>query len=172
VEELVSRVDKKVVITTLVLFAGVVQAGLAGVAFYGRHAAEQELANELVKAESVVREIAARQQGGERQSGAPATQWQLLDGPDVPGTLQIVQTLGDAAGITLDSLKAAPSSTVGKQTFQIVARGTPRQVVTFLAGIEQHARLIVVESGKVVPASVDEIGFELGLATYHVGGGQ
>lgn len=167
-----SRADKKAVITALVLIAGVLQAGMAGVAFYGRRAAERDLSSEAARAESVAREIVAVRQAQEQRPVESSPRWQLLDGPDVPGTLQIVQSLGDAAGITLDSVKAAPSSTVGKQTFQIAARGSPRQVATFLASIEQHPRLIVVESGKVVPATATEIGFELGLATYHVGGGQ
>lgn len=168
-----SRFDRKTVITAVVLVVGVLQAGLAGVAFYGRRAVERNLAEETATAESLAREIAAvRHRQAQRPSGDSKPAWQLLDAPDVPGTLQIVQALGDAAGITLDSVKAAPSNTVGKQTFQIGARGTPRQVATFLTGIEQHTRLIVVESGKVLPYSATEVGFELGLATYHAGGGQ
>jgi hypothetical protein len=102
---------------------------------------------------------------------APA-KWRLLDGPDVAGTMQSVQGLADSAGLAVDTIRAVASSAVGKQGFQLTARGTPRQVCGFLATLEQQERLLVVESGRVLPATAGTIAIELGFVTFHQGGGQ
>jgi hypothetical protein len=100
---------------------------------------------------------------------APAP-FALLDAPDVAGTLQRLQAIGDGDGVTFDGVKAAPSTAGGRQPFQLTVRGTPRQVCSFLATLEQHDRLLVVESGRVAPAPGDTLAVELGVATFHRGG--
>jgi hypothetical protein len=64
------------------------------------------------------------------------------------------------------------SSASGKQGFQMTARGTPRQVCSFVGALEREERLLVVESGRVSPAGAGAIALELGFATFHQGGGQ
>ena len=163
--------NKKLLVVVVVL-ATVLQAGLAGVVFYGRRATEGELRGERERVAATARQV---EQSRERKSAtAPKepSRWHLQEGVDVSGTLQLIQALGDAAGVEFTSVKASQSSTVGRQSFQITGGGTPDQVCGFLGDIEQHARLIVIESGRLLPGAGITITFELGLATYHAGGGQ
>ena len=100
-----------------------------------------------------------------------ARQWCLLDSAEVATTLQVVQTLVDASGVTLLSAKATPSSSGGRQTFLLTGRARPQQLCELLASIERHDRLMVVETGRVVPGDEAQVDFELGLATWHRDGG-
>jgi len=168
----VKRVDKKRLVATAVVLIAVVQVGLASVAFYGRRQQDEQLrvARDGLNSLSVQVESAKAQATPAPQPSE--VEWSLLENADVTGTLQIVQGLGDAAGITFANVKAAQSSTAGQQSFQIAGSGTPAQICAFVASIEQHARLIVVENGRFLPSTGEQIGFDLGLATYHTGGGQ
>jgi len=152
--------------------ATVLQAGLAGVAFYGRRATELELRSERDRASATARQVEQSQDRQLETVPKVPSRWRLQEAVDVSGTLQLIQALGDAAGVEFASLKAAQSSTVGRQSFQIAGGGTPEQVSAFLGDIEQNARLIVIESGRLLPGAGITITFELGLATYHTGGGQ
>ncbi|MBM4063093.1 MAG: hypothetical protein FJ265_18655 [Planctomycetes bacterium] len=167
-----SHTDKRTVVTAVILVATLLQGGLAGVAFYGRRKVESDLAREAGRAGDVARQLAAQAQEVVEVPPPPPSRWRLLDGPDVSGTLQVVQAVGDAAGIEFANVKAGQSNSPGKQSFLIAGHGAPEQVCAFLAGIEQHARLLVVESGRFLPGPANDVGFELGLATYHQGGGQ
>ena len=162
----------KKILVVLVVVCTVAQAGFAGVAYFGRRAADRELEAERARAAATQHQLYHARESKAEMPPAPPSRWQLLSGADVSGTLQVIQSLGDAAGIEFGSVKAAPSSTAGRQSFQITGRGTPDQVCLFCADIEQNGRLIVVESGKFLPGSAEEIAFEFGLATYHSGGGQ
>lgn len=166
------RVDKKRVVVTVIVLITALQAGLAGVAGYGRKQADGLLG----AARAGVNALTMQVENGKLQAvpePVPGdSKWSLLENADVSGTLQIVQGLGDAAGITIANAKAGQSATIGRQSFQISGTGTPAQVCTFIASVEGNARLIVVESGRFLPECSEEITFELGLATYHTGGGQ
>lgn len=105
----------------------------------------------------------------ESADAADGQTWRLLDGPQVVETLQALQVLDEAAGVTIDSLKALVSDDRGKQSFQLIGRGTPDAVCTLLRRIEGAPRLMIVESGKFAPFSEREVAFELGVATYHGG---
>ena len=91
----------------------------------------------------------------------------LPAGPDVVGTLQRVQGLGDATGVAFDSLRALRATTPGRQPFVVVGRGAPADVCTFLAGLEAAEPLLVIENGRVLPADAGRIAFELGISTFH-----
>ncbi len=43
-------------------------------------------------------------------------------------------------------------------------------MASFLVAVEAGDRLVVIESGRVMPGGDDELYFELGFATYHRGG--
>ena len=82
----------------------------------------------------------------------------------------VVNALGIEARVTFDAIKASTSNVAGKQSFQLSGHGTPQQVCEFLAAIEKHDRLIIVESGRLTPGGGELVAFDLGLATYHRGG--
>ena len=165
------RIDKGSVVIALGALLTLLQAALAGVAFVGRQQAERQLQQESDTTSSYAMQLdAARRR--EREDAAELPKQEILDGADVAGTLQVIQSVGDAAGITVQSAKASQSSTAGRQSFQITGRGRPDQVCAFVAGIERHVRLIVVENGRLLPGTAEEVNFELGLATYHKGGGK
>lgn len=145
------------------------QAGLAGVARFHRSATEHDVEAERATTASYAMQLAA---AVDRPANGTALtpQSRLLATPDVAGTLQVIQETSDAAGVTALTAKALQSSTAGRQSFLIVGRGKPEHICAFVAGLEQHERLMVIENGKCTPGSADELQFELGLATYHSGG--
>lgn len=171
-----SRIDKRVVFTAVVGLALVSQVALAGVAFFARRVTDGDLQAQRAQHEQLClqaeqRAAASTDEPAEQPSPATsaAPTWRLLDGPDVVTTLQVLQEVGDAAGVSFDSQKATRSSNEGKQPFTIAGRGTPEQVCAFVAGIERHEHLMIVETGRVLPASDTQIAFEFGVATYHGG---
>ena len=74
--------------------------------------------------------------------------------------------------MTFDSAKASPSATRGKQTFVVSGNGLPEQVCAFAAALEKSERLMIVENGRLSPATGDKISFEFGIATFQRGGGR
>ena len=165
------RKGREVVVGAIIALT-LLQGSAAGVAWFLRDRGERDLttltarnAELLLQAERVVPVPV-------EQPVATPSKWRMLDGPDVAGTMQIIQGLGDTAGVAFDNIKAAQSNTVGKQSFQIVGRGTAHQACLFLAAVEQHDRLLVVETGRVLPGGAEQIVFEVAIATYHLGGGQ
>lgn len=155
------------------LAAGVVVAALAfaGVARLQRTSAERQLEHERARlAEQLARAEKIEQQPAPQAETLPP-RCRLLDGAEVATTLQVVQTLVDACGVTLVSAKATPSPTGGRQTFLLAGRARPEQLCELLASIERHERLMVVETGRLVPGDAAQVEFELGLATWHRDGG-
>ena len=164
--------DKRTVWALLIVVATVLQFGAAGVAHLARVDAGKTLESERQQAAALQRQLEAQEERrvvGKVEAPAPS-RWHLLDGPDVAATMEAVNAAGIDARVTFDAIKAATSKVAGKQTFQLSGHGTPVQVCEFLAAIEQHARLIIVESGRFMPGGDDLIAFDLGLATYHRGG--
>ena len=167
------RLDKKTVVLAIVGAVTLLQLGLAGLAKWSRKATERDLASQQSQLDFVGQMIEnARRRAAEPPPKIIAVEQQLLKTPDVAGTLQLIQGIADACKIQLGSVKAAQSATAGKQTFQISGIGNPDEVCKFLAGIEDSARLVIAESGRVSPGTAAEIAFELALATYHEGTGQ
>jgi hypothetical protein len=170
-----SRIDRRVLIGAAIVLAAVAQFAAAGIAWYGREQAEAELEAERQRLVELERQIAREQpQVGSSETpivlaGAPQGP-ALLTGADVAATMQVLQGLGDAAGIAFDNITAAQSNTAGKQSFSIMGHGLPQQVCSFVAAIEQSPRLLVIETGRCMPGGGDQLAFELGLATYHQGG--
>lgn len=165
-----ASLDKKTVVVGCFVAIGLLFAGTAGVASWRRSSAADALAEERSRVEQLQRQL----EETTKQAAAPmvetATRWQLQPGPEVVATMQTVQMLGDQAGVVFSSLKALRSADHGRQSFTAAGRGRPDSVCAFLASIEQHDRLMIVETGRLVPAGGGDIGFEIGLATYHGGG--
>lgn len=164
-----SRFSRRLVVIVIVSVS-LLQAGLAGVAYFGRKANEGILQSAVDRGAKLAAEIAIARERKVDTVPPPPSRWRLLDSPDVSGILEFVQARGDAAGVVFASVKAAQSGTSGKQSYQISGHGTPDQVCTFLEDLETQERLILIESGKVTPGSDSEIQFELGMATYHLRG--
>ncbi|MBL8731236.1 MAG: hypothetical protein JNN13_02575 [Planctomycetes bacterium] len=170
-EDLMGIKDKRVWIAIGVGLLTVAQIGLAGAAFFVRRQTDEHLATEqqrIADGEARLADVAVPEPVADVE--APSSRWQLLDEPDVAGSMQVLQAVGDTTRVVFDRVKAAQSTTAGKQTFQIVGRGDAVAVCEFLAAIEQNERLIVIESGRLTPSGEDAIAFDLALATYHHGG--
>lgn len=162
--------DKKSLVLLVATLAAIAQAGLAGVAFLARRTAEQDVKTERGLTASYAAQLTSTATAIVETSRPAVPHAVLQTSADVAGTLRAIQTVSDQVGVTLTTAKASPSNTPGRQTFVITGRGTPEQVCSFVAGIEQHERLIVIENGKVMPGTADEMNFELGLSTHHTGG--
>lgn len=166
------RIDRKWLLTGLVLVTTVAPLVFAGVL----HVRRTHTAGELARERQLIADYAQRLEDAQWQQRVPvdekAQQWSLLASNEVTATLQELQSLVDASGVELQAAKAAPSVNAGRQMFLLAGSGRPEQVCALLAGIERCARLIVVENGHVTPRSEGEVDFELGLATYHRGGDQ
>lgn len=149
--------------------------GLTVAAHVGRRSGESALA-ELRQQVETLRQLATRSDPAPVAEPAPASpagpRWQLANGPDVVATLQLVQGLGDAGGMAFDGLTATRSGTAGKQTFRVSGRATPRRLCAFVAAVEAAERLIVVESGRILPADEAQVAFEIGLATWYAEAGR
>lgn len=166
-----SVADKRVWVAIGIALVTVAQVGLAGAAFFVRKQTDARLQAEQERlAASEVRLAEVVVPAPLPVSETPRSRWQLLDAPDVAGTMQVLQAAGDATRVVFDRVKAVQSTTAGKQTFQIVGRGEAVAVCEFLAAIEQEDHLIVIESGRLTPSGEDAVAFDLALATYHQGG--
>ncbi len=166
------RIDRTVLLIVFILLATLAPITLAGVARFVRAQNEADLARE----QQLVAEFSRQLEGAEWQHRQPGvetgTQWRLLAGSEVTATLQALQTLVDASGVTLVAAKAAPSGKGGRQLFLLTGSGRPEHVCSLVAGIERSPRLIVIETGRLAPRSDEVVDFEFGLATYHRGGAQ
>jgi hypothetical protein len=172
VEELVMRIDRRLILGGLILLATVAPLAFAGVVNMQR----TRRAGELERERQLVADYSQRLEDAQWQQRAPvdakAQQWYLLAGNEVTATLQELQSLVDASGVELQAAKASPSVNAGRQMFLLAGSGRPEQVCALLAGIEKCSRLIVVENGHFTPGADGAIAFEFGLATYHRGGDQ
>jgi hypothetical protein len=171
VEELVKR-DRKKSMTWLVAGLVLLQAGAAGVAHFVRQHAEESLLLEQGRVHELQREVERQRERQQPSPLAVVSTWELQPGPDVAANMQLLQQLGDRSGVVVEDLKVMPSNTRGRQTFLLTGRGRPGPTCAFLAAAEGNARLVVVENGRVMPGGDDEIYFELGIATWHQGGGR
>lgn len=163
---------KASLITVTLIVATLLQGLLAGVVSWKRSEAEQTLAGEEALTATYARQLTSvdRPEAPAEPLGTKVPHAVLMANADVAGTLRVLQALGDRIGVTMVTAKAAPSTTPGRQTFAISGRGAPDKVCQFLAGIEQHERLIVIENGRITPGTAEEVNFELGLSTHHAGG--
>lgn len=166
------RVDKRRVAASIVIGAAALQAVFAAAAFFARGSAERSLQTERSRCEELEVRIEMAESTVGNTDAATEAAWQLADAPDVSGTLQLIQGLGDDAGVELTRLEAKKSTTDGKQTFQITGSAAPAKVCEFVASIEQSERLVVVETGRILPGTEAAVIFDLGLATYHATRGE
>lgn len=165
-EEHVKSLGGVPLVPVVAVVAVVVQAVLAGAATFSRRAAEREFERES----GVTASYSAQLGRGGEAAVAAGPHAELLPSADIAGTLRILQSLGDQSTVTLASVKAMPSTTPGRQSFSITGRASPTQLCAFLAGIEHHERLMVIEAGRVSPGTGDEVRFEVALSTHHTGG--
>lgn len=166
------RVDRTVLLIVFVLLATLAPMTFAGIAHFARARNEASLDRERQLVAEFGRQLEDAEWRG-RMPGEPAPpQWQLLPNSDVTATLQALQALVDQSGIALEAVKAAPAGRNGRQLFLLGGSGRPEQICALVAGIERCTRLIVVETGRLLPRSDETIDFEFGLATYHRGGAE
>lgn len=163
-----STVDQKTVAVVAVIVTGLLLAGAAGVAYFSKQSVADEIQSQQAELETLQQQLESTKQAEvENATKGSAGRCQLLAGPEVVITMQKVQSLADAAGISIDGLKAIRSAESGKQSFALSGHGQPRVVCDFLAAIEVDDRLMIVETGRLLPAGEKNVAFELGLATYH-----
>lgn len=96
--------------------------------------------------------------------------WKLLPESDIAGTMHALESVARDTGIEIDSIRSPSSSEPGRKLFDVTGHGAPEQICRWLGEVENHERLIVVESGAFGPATPHGVGFELRLATFHEGG--
>lgn len=157
-----------VAITAAVLVPG----AFAGVSWLLRDADARELVDAVRRSEDLRFQLVRAKSVPEPAEPAAARRWQLFEQTDAAGIVQTIQDAAEDAGVVLDQVAAAAAAESGKQSVRVIGRGRPNAVCTFLADLEQSERLLVVESGRIEPASPGAIGFELGVAAYQRGGGQ
>lgn len=163
--------DRKSVIVGAVIAIGVVFLGSAGVAYFSKQSIADEIQGHESKLEMLRLQLElTKQADAERQAEQPSARWQLCDGPEVVQTMQTVQSLADDSIVTVDGLQAKRSAETGRQSFTLAGHGDPAAVCGFLAGVEQDDRLMIVETGRFLPAGGGQVAFELGLATYYEAG--
>lgn len=160
------RVDKRRWLAAGIVAATALQAGAAGVIFWLRDATEQSVEATRRRVGELEEHLAELEMKHEEQVAVPVpvSRWRIADAADVSGTLQIVQAAGDAAGVEISGLGATQSKTPGRQTFVIAGAGRPQAVCELIAALEQRDTLILVESGRILPATADTVAFEFGLA--------
>jgi hypothetical protein len=162
-----SRIDRRVVVAALVIVTAAAQAGLAGVAYRARCRAGEELAAARKHlGQSAARLRAIQAQPLEPESSG-ASRWRLAVEPDVSRTLQVLQGIGDAHGVELDTLEVLRSKAAEKCSFRIAGAAAPALVCALLAAIEDLEDVVVVETGRIHPGPDGEIAFDFGLATFH-----
>lgn len=166
------RIDRTVILVVVILLATLGPVVFAGLARFTRSDREADLAREQQAVADYARKLEEVQWQHQLPQDQAPQRWQLLDGNEVTGTLQALQALVDASGVTLVATKPAPAGKNGRQAYLLAGSGRPEQVCSLLAGIERCDRLIVVEAGRITPHSDEQIDFELSLATYHRGGDQ
>lgn len=166
------RIDRSVLVVVLILLATIAPVVFAGTARFVRSQRTVELERERALVTDYTRRLEEAHWRQQTPSAVQTTQWQLLSSNEVAATLQVLQSLVDASGVTLVAAKASPSGSSGRQLFLLTGSGSPEQVCSLLVGIERCPRLIVAENGRFTPRSGDAIDFEFGLATYHSGGDQ
>lgn len=158
---------KKVVVIAAIVF-GVLQGTLAGVAHLSRRSLQGQIESEkgrLSELEASFQEAQQRGKSAGKEPNGPS--WTLLAGPDVVATLQQLQVMGDAFGVTFDKQTVVRSADHGKQSFVLAGHATPLQLARFVSAVELSPRLMILETGRVAPAGGDQVAFEFGMATYH-----
>lgn len=165
------NLDRKTMFVVAVICVGAAIVGTAGFAYLSRHAIGDDIHTAQSKLESLQRQLElTKRADAEREVEQPSKRWQLTEGPEVVPTMQTVQSLADEFAVHVDELQAKRSAEVGRQTFSLAGHGDPTAVCAFLASIEQDDRLMIVETGRFLPAGDGHVAFELGLATYYGGG--
>ena len=170
------KIDKRSMLLIVAVLISLVQAGFAGVMHFARGTVERELSSDRSNLQLLQNrrskmddEVAPPVESTPEPTPEPRpdSKLKLLDGPDIVGTLQIVQKMGDDAGINFEILHPQPPQVAGVQQFSIAGRGVPEQFCAFIASLEQCDRLIVVESGSLLPSGDFTIAFKLVLMTFY-----
>lgn len=144
----------------------------AGITLWWHRAVSQEVATEDQRRQDLQQrfDAAAAAVGHGAEVVRRTPQWTLLADADVTGTLHVLEVVGEAAGIEVGAVKPVNTNTTGKQGFKVSGHGTPTAICTFLAALEGHQRLMIVETGKVSAGDETTLSFELGIATFHATG--
>jgi len=163
-----SSFDRKTVVLVATVVTGLLLVGAAGVASFARHLIGDEIQGRETELKQLQKQHElTKQADAERELEQPSKAWHLNAGPEVVITMQAVQSIADETGIAIDGLKAMKSSEAGRQAFALSGHGKPSTLCDFLAAIEQDGRLMILETGRLLPAGEDRIAFALGLATYY-----
>lgn len=147
--------------------ATVIQLGAAGVVRWWCWREGLASAADRESLQAITARLAQLDTKAEEPGATPPTNIALPAEVDVPATLQVVQAMGDANGVALQTVKAGQSGTAGKQTLQITGTGSSEQICGLLADIERGTPLLVVETGRLAAQPSGQVVVELGLATFH-----
>lgn len=152
--------------TIAVALAALLPVATAAIAFQGRRSAEEKAQSEQGRTAALELRQAELAALPPREVPKP-TGFRLAPAADLAATLQTLQALCDGANVTVEQLQAIPGRAPGKQPFQLVGHGAPSAVATMLAGIERTEQLLIVESGRFLPAEGGRVAFDFGIAMYH-----
>lgn len=144
----------------------------AGLTLWWHRSVGQEVAIEEQRRQELQQRFdeAATAAGHNAEVVRRTPQWTLLPDADVTGTLHVLEVVGEAAGIEIGAVKPVSNGAAGKQGFKVSGHGTPTAICTFLAALEGHQRLMIVETGRISPGDEATLSFELGIATFHAAG--
>jgi len=170
VEERPVSADRGRVVTIGSILAALGCVAVAAVAWSARSNSEWQL--RLAEQETAgLREQVATHESLQTLPDVPEERrWQLLKAPESVETLRYLQEVADSHNIQFDLQQALRSPQAGKQTFVLKGRTSPESFARFVIALEQGERLVVIENGRVLPSAGTVIAFELGVATYDVGG--
>lgn len=163
------KCDKTTAVVWVVQVVAIAMVGLAGIAFLSRESARKELVNQEQQLQMLQQQLELAALQPMEPPKVVSRKWRLTTGPEVVATMQELQQLGDANGVTFDGLKAMRSADRGRQSFAVTGHAPPHNVCALIAAIEQDDRLMIIETGRLLPAGGEHIAFEFGVATYYSG---
>ena len=106
-------VQKTTLILATVGVASLLQLAVAGMSYWSRKTAERDLSTQKAQLDFVTEQIErAKRQAEEPPPKIANVTQQLLPGPDVAGTLQLVQTIADACELQLGNIGQRPEWSV------------------------------------------------------------
>ncbi len=164
--------SKTRLVTGMTVVLVLAQASAAGVSWWLREDADGALSRATANNVDLRRRAEEVPAAPSVEVATPPPRWVLPESNDVPATMQLLESMCDGEGVTVDGIKAATTNSPGRQSFVLAVRGAPQALCALLVAFERHERLLVVETGRVRPGPEGTVTAELGVAAIHQGGGR